>query len=324
MGQPDKNFIDSAKIYVEAGAGGKGCQSYYRDKFTRHGIPNGGNGGRGADIIIKADRNLRTLIDFQFNRHFYGSHGAHGSSKNKKGRNADDVIIRVPCGTIIKDVATDIVLRSLDKDCETVIIAKGGLGGKGNEHHHIPTDPQPGEKRELILDLKLLADAGVIGFPNAGKSTLISHISNAHPKIAAYPFTTKFPILGVVFGDKGDNFVIADIPGLIEGASHGRGLGDKFLRHVERTKVLVHLVDMAAVEGRDPVSDFKIINQELKSYSGDVYKKPQVIVANKMDLAGAKANLAKFKKATRKKVYPISALKSEGLEELIEAIREKL
>ncbi len=323
MGQPDTNFIDSAKIYVEAGSGGRGCQSYYRDKYTRHGIPNGGNGGRGADIIIKADRNLRTLIDFQYNRHFYGSHGAHGSSKNKKGRDADDVIIRVPCGTIIKDVETDIVLRSLEKDGETVIIAKGGLGGKGNEHNHTPTDPQPGEKRDLIFDLKLLADAGVIGFPNAGKSTLISHISNAHPKIAAYPFTTRFPILGVI-GDKGESIVIADIPGLIEGSSHGRGLGDRFLRHVERTKVLVHLVDMAAVEGRDPVNDFKIINQELKTYSNNVYKKPQIVVANKMDLPGAKANLTKFKKATRKKVYPISALKSEGLEELIEAIREKL
>lgn len=324
MGQPDTNFIDSAKIYVEAGSGGRGCQSYYRDKYTRHGIPNGGNGGRGADIIIKADRNLRTLVDFQYNRHFYGSHGAHGSSKNKKGRDAEDVTIRVPCGTIIKDVGADIVLRSLDKDAETVIVVKGGLGGKGNEHQHTPTDPQPGEKRELIFDLKLLADAGVIGFPNAGKSTLISHISNAHPKIAAYPFTTKFPTLGVVFGDKGDNFVIADIPGLIEGASYGRGLGDKFLRHVERTKALVHLVDMAAVEGRDPVNDFKIINQELKTYSKDVYKKPQIIVANKMDLAGAKANLVKFKKEIKKKVYPISALKSDGLEELIEAIREKV
>ena len=316
-------FIDSAKIYVRPGNGGKGCRSFYRDKYTRYGIPNGGDGGRGADIIVKADRNLRTLLDFQYNRHFRGACGGHASSKNKKGKDAAALIIRVPCGTIIKDIKTDCVLRSLDNDQEQVIVALGGKGGRGNQHGHAITEPQIGEEKELLLDLKLIADVGVVGFPNTGKSTLISHISNAHPKIAAYPFTTKFPVLGVV-GIKDDVFVVADIPGLIEGSSRGRGLGDKFLRHIERTKVLIHLIDMAGCEARDPVDDYRIINAELKNYSKDVYKKPQILVANKMDLESAATNIKKFKKVIKKEIYPISALKKQGLEELIEAIRKEL
>ncbi|MBU4346530.1 MAG: GTPase ObgE [Candidatus Omnitrophica bacterium] len=316
-------FIDSAKIYVRAGKGGRGCQSIYRDKYTRRGIRDGGDGGRGSDIIIKADRNLHTLLDFQYRRHFYGPNGGCGLSKNKKGRNALALIIRVPVGTIIKELKSGCVLRDLDKDQQEVIVVRGGEEGKGNRHFPEATSGQAGEEKELFLDLKLIADAGVVGFPNAGKSTLISNISNAHPKIAAYPFTTKSPVLGVVRSDD-DSFVIADIPGLIEGSSRGKGLGDKFLRHVERTRVLIHLVDISGTEGRDPIGDYKSINKELTSYSKEVYKKSQIIVANKMDLEGASLNLERFKKAIKKKIYPISALKKEGLEELIEGIRKKL
>ncbi len=326
-------FIDQAKIYVKGGNGGKGCNSFYRDKYTRFGIPDGGDAGKGSDIIIRADRNLFTLLDFKYNKHFYGLHGGHGSSKNKKGRGASDIIVRVPVGTTVRDIRIDCILRDLDKDEEEFVVASGGKGGIGNKRRHEATIGEPGEEKELLLDLKLIADVGVVGFPNAGKSTLISNISNAHPKIALYPFTTKSPVLGVVkASDK--VFVIADIPGLIEGSSCGKGLGDKFLRHVERTKILIHLIDMSGFEGRDPVEDYKIINTELKNYSKshpcaqgwgkDVFKKHQIIAANKMDLEGAGANLEKFKKAIKKKVYPISALKKEGLEALIEAVSKRL
>lgn len=316
-------FIDSAKIYVKAGDGGKGCQSIYRDKYTRRGIPDGGDGGKGADIIIRADRNLHTLLDFQYRRHFRGAHGGHGSGKNKKGKDASPIIIEVPCGTTIRDTHTNCILRDLNKDGEEFVVLSGGKGGLGNQHKHPATLGKTGEEKELLLDLRIIADIGVVGFPNAGKSTLISNISNAHPKIAAYPFTTKFPILGVAYSqDK--SFVIADIPGLIEGSASGRGLGDKFLRHVERTKVLLHLIDMASVEGRDPVEDYRIINKELLAYNREVYKKPQIIVANKMDLDSAKDNLERFKKAVKKRVYPISALKKEGLEDLVEALAKKI
>jgi len=316
-------FIDSVKIYIKAGDGGRGCDSLYRDKYTRLGVPDGGDGGRGASIIVRADRNLNTLLDLRYNKHFYGAHGEHGSGKHKKGKDAPPVIIRVPLGTTIKDAKTDCVLRDLKRDKEEVIVAEGGRGGLGNKPH---LDATPGEKREekeLIFDLKVIADIGVIGFPNAGKSTLISNITNAHPKIASYPFTTKFPILGVVkHAEK--TFVMADIPGLIEGSSLGRGLGDRFLRHVERTKILLHLIDMAGFEGRDPIEDYRKINKELREYNKEVAKKQQFIVANKMDLEGAEENLARFKRVIKKKVYPISALEKQGLEELIEGISKKI
>ena len=316
-------FIDQAKIYVRSGSGGKGCQSFYRDKFTRQGIPDGGNGGNGADIIIKAERNLHTLLDFRYNRHFYGQHGGHGSGKKKRGRDTEPMIIRVPVGTVIKDLKNDCVLRDLSKDQEEVLVARGGKGGLGNFRRREVTLGEPGEEKELILDLRLIADVGIVGFPNAGKSTLISHISNANPKIADYPFTTKFPILGVV-KYSGGHFVIADIPGLIEGSSAGKGLGYKFLRHIERTKVILHLIDMSGLQGRNPLQDYRTINQELKKYSKEVERKEQVIVANKMDLEPAQENLKKFKLAVKKKVYSISALKREGLEDLIESIGKKL
>lgn len=316
-------FIDQAKIYVKGGSGGRGCRSFYRDKYQRRGIPDGGNGGRGADIIIRADRNLYTLLDFKYNRHFCGKHGGHGSGNNKKGKGAPDIIVRVPMGTTITDTKTNCLLRDLDKDTEEVIVALGGKGGLGNRYRREATPGEPGEEKEILLDLKLLAEVGVVGFPNVGKSTLISAISNAHPKVAAYPFTTQEPVLGQVRSEK-KIFVIADIPGLIEGSSEGRGLGDKFLRHIERTKIIIHLVDMSGFEGRDPLADYRAINQELKNYSPQVARKLQVIAANKMDLEGAKENLGKFKKVIKKKIYPISALKKEGLEELIEAVSKRL
>jgi GTP-binding protein len=317
-------FIDSAKIYVKAGDGGRGCNSLYRDRFQRKGIPDGGDGGKGADIIVRVDRNIYTLLDFRYNRHFIGKHGEHGSGKHKKGKNAAAIVIRVPAGTVIKDSRTDCLLRDLMEDGQEVIVAQGGKGGIGNGIHRREATPgELGEEKELIFDLKLIADVGVVGFPNAGKSTLIGAISNAHPKVAAYPFTTTSAVLGVVRA-KDKNFTIADIPGLIEGSARGRGLGDKFLRHVERTKILIHLIDMAGFEGRDPILDFKTINKELKDYSPQVGKKPQIIVANKMDLDGAWENLERFEKSTKKKVYPISALNREGLEELVEAVSKKL
>lgn len=316
-------FIDQAKIYVKAGSGGRGCRSFYRDKYSRKGIPDGGDGGKGADIILKADRNLQTLMDFQYKRHFYGQHGGNGSGKNKKGKDAPDVIIRVPQGTVVRDAGADCLLRDLNEEGAELLVAKAGRGGLGNDYRYEATAGKEGQERHLQLDLKLIADVGVVGFPNAGKSTLISNITNAHPKIASYPFTTKSPVLGVVYVDNG-SFVIADIPGLIEGSCKGRGLGDKFLRHIERTGILVHLVDMSGSEGRDPLKDYRIINLELRNYSKAVAKKHQIVAANKMDLGGAQENLKKFKKAVKKTIYPISALKGQGLEELIEAISKKL
>lgn len=316
-------FIDSAKIKVRAGSGGNGCRSLYRDKYQRRGIPDGGDGGKGADIIIQADRNLLTLLDFAHHRHFFGLHGGHGSSNHKKGKRAPDIIVRVPQGTIVRDAATDSILRDLSVEADQVIVARGGRGGIGNWHRNEPTFGEPGEEKTIILDLKLLADVAVVGFPNVGKSTLITAISNAHPKIAAYPFTTTAPILGVV-NSTHKRFVVADIPGLIEGAWEGRGLGDKFLKHAERTRVLIHLLDMAGFEGRDPVDDYKKINLELKKYSKEVYKKPQVICANKMDIAGAEDNLKRFKKLIKKPIFPISALEKKNLKELVDAVAKKL
>ncbi|OGX46661.1 MAG: hypothetical protein A3G38_00660 [Omnitrophica WOR_2 bacterium RIFCSPLOWO2_12_FULL_51_8] len=313
-------FIDQAKISVKGGHGGRGAKSFYRDKFTRRGIADGGGGGPGADIVIRADRNLCTLLDFKYNRHFVG---AHGSGKNKKGRAAPNVVIRVPCGTIVEDLGTKCRLRDLKADGEEFIAARGGKGGVGNQKLRQASEGGPGEERELLLDLKLIADAAVVGFPNVGKSTLVSAVSGAHPKIAGYPFTTTTCILGVVrFGDK--SFTIADIPGLIKGSAKGRGLGDRFLRHIERAKILVHLLDISASEGRGPWEDYRALNQELKDYSPEVYRKPQIIAANKMDLEGAKENLLRFSRQVRKKVYSLSALKKEGLEELIEAIAERV
>ncbi len=316
-------FIDQARISIKAGSGGKGCQSFYRDKYTRQGIPDGGDGGQGADVIIRADRSLHTLLDFRYNRHFTGENGKHGSGKGKRGKDAPPLVVRVPAGTLVKDIKSDCILRDLDKYDVEFVVARGGTGGSGNKYRREATPGEPGEEKEIQLDLKLIADAGIVGFPNAGKSTLISVISNAHPKIAAYPFTTKTPVLAVVRWQD-SSFVVADIPGLIEGSSRGRGLGDRFLRHVERTRVLIHMIDMSGSEGRDPKEDYLTINRELNGYSKEVSAKRQVLVANKMDLPQAEGNLKRFKKTVRKKIYPISALNKEGLEELIEAVSKNL
>lgn len=316
-------FIDSAKINIKAGSGGKGCQSIFRDKYQRNEVGDGGDGGKGADIIFRADRNLLTLLDFQYHRHFFGAHGGHGGSNHKRGKGAQDIIVRVPLGTIIKDEATGSVLRDLNIDGEEVIVAVGGKGGIGNWHRQEASLGELGEEKTIILDLKLLADVALIGFPNAGKSTLVSAISNAHPKVASYPFTTLAPVLGVV-NSSHKRFVVADIPGLIEGAWEGRGLGDKFLKHVERTNVLIHLIDMSGFEGRDPLDDYKKINLELKNYSKELFKKPQVICANKMDLPNFDKNLKRFKKLVKKPVFVISAIEKKGLEELVDAVAKKL
>jgi GTP-binding protein len=316
-------FLDQAKIYVKAGKGGDGCRSFYRDKFNPIGIPDGGDGGKGGDVIIKVDSSLYTLLDFKYRRSFFAQAGKNGSSKNKTGKNGEDLIIRVPQGTLIRDAKTGCILRDLTGPSDSVIVARGGKGGRGNQYGKEAQPGQPGEERELILDLKLIADVGLVGFPNVGKSTLISKISNATPLIAPYPFTTKKPVLGVVnFGDF--RFVVADIPGLISGAHQGKGLGDKFLRHIERTKLILHIIDMSGTEGRNPIEDYYQLNQELRLYDKTLLEKPQILVANKMDLEGAGENLKIFRKRIKKKIYPISALKGEGLGELIRDVASKL
>jgi GTP-binding protein len=317
-------FVDEAKVYVKAGNGGDGCNSMYRDRFHRYGRPDGGEGGNGADIVFEADQNIHTLLDFQYRQHFQADSGAHGSSNHKKGRCGQPLHVKVPPGTIIKDASSRLVMRELVKAGDHVIIAKGGAGGHGNSRHRAAAPGSPGEEKTVILELKLIADAGIVGYPNAGKSTLISRISSAHPKIADYPFTTKEPVLGVVKVHEGSSLVVAEIPGLIEGAHTGRGLGDRFLKHVERTKVLIHLVDIAACDCRDPYKDYTSLNKELKLYSKELIKKPQFVALNKSDLEQSKENIRKFRKYARGvKVYPISAATGEGIKELIAAVYKK-
>ena len=316
-------FIDRVKIFVAAGNGGDGCNSLHRDRQIRRGRPDGGDGGDGGNIVFEADPNTRTLYDFKFNRIFRAEKGTHGSSNHKKGRSGQDRIIKVPPGTVIIEEETDLVLRDLVDYQQRVIVCKGGRCGKGNSRGREATKGELGEARDLRLELKLIADVGIVGFPNAGKSTLISRTSNAKSKIAAYPFTTKNPILGVIKRDD-ERLIMADMPGLIEGAHEGRGLGDRFLRHIERTKFLVHLIDMAAVDGRDPVSDYKKVNKELGLYSSKFSKEGQVIAANKMDMPEAEGNLKKFKKSVKRKIYPISALTGEGTKQLMHALFNKL
>ena len=317
-------FIDEAKIYVKAGDGGNGCNSMHRDRVNRIGSPDGGPGGDGGDIIFVADSNVHTLLDLQYRQHIKGRSGGHASSNHKKGPRAEDEVVRVPAGTLIKDADTGLILRDLIKPGERVIVAKGGQGGRGNSRGREAEDGFPGDEKTLCLELKVIADVGIIGYPNAGKSTLISKISSARPKIANYPFTTKEPNLGVVKVHD-DSIVVADIPGLIEGAHKGRGLGHKFLRHVERTRLLMHLVDISAFEGRDPCEDYVSLNQELELYSQALAKTPQVIVLNKMDMPSSADNLKKFKaRLKKKKVFPISALTGEGLKELLTELHKKV
>lgn len=318
-------FIDSAKILVKAGNGGNGCHSYFRDTRVEHGGPNGGDGGDGGAVILRADPSIYTLMDFQYQRHFKAENGKHGSSNNKSGARGGDLTIRVPLGTEVLDMATHCMIRDLNESGCEVVVAQGGRGGHGNNRNHDAETGEVGQERELQLNLKLIADVGIIGFPNAGKSTLVTKISNATPKIASYPFTTKAPTLGVVRRDDEDSeFIIADIPGLIEGAHAGRGLGDQFLKHVERTKILIHMVDMAGVDGRDPRADYSVINSELKAFSEKLSKKKQILVANKMDLKEAKTHIKDFKKRFKRKIFEISALEAQGLEALLEEIVKNL
>ncbi len=318
-------FIDEAKIYVKAGKGGDGCNSFYRDKWNRVGSPDGGFGGDGGNVILEVDGNIQTLLDFQYRQHHEAASGTHGSSNHKKGKRGEDLRIKVPPGTIVRDAVNGLLLRDLVNIGDFAVIARGGHGGKGNSRNHPNDEGAPGEEKTVILELKLIADAGIIGYPNAGKSTLISRISSAHPKIANYPFTTKEPVLGVVKLYEDATFVVAEIPGLIEGAHEGRGLGDKFLKHIERTKVLIHLIDSAACDGRDPVTDYRKLNNELKLYSKVLTKKTQFIALNKADIPPAKDNIRKFKKKyPSKKVYPVSAATGEGVKELLEAVYKKV
>ena len=313
-------FVDEAIIHCIAGRGGKGCNSLDRSKpgFYK---ATGGDGGDGGSIILEARPNIQTLLDFQMNRYFTADHGTNGSSANMTGATASDKVIGVPPGTEVFDSGTGELLKDLAAIGDRVTVCQGGRGGKGNDKKNEAETGGVGEEKDIHLKLKLIADVGLVGFPNAGKSTIISRVSNARSKVAAYPFTTKNPILGVVKFDDDQTKVVADIPGIIEGAHEGRGMGIDFLKHVERTKSLLHIIDFAAVDGRDPLSDYQTMNKELASYSKKLAEKPQVIVANKMDLPEAKENLKLFRKKVRKKIIPISAATGEGMKDLLNALR---
>jgi len=317
-------FIDHVEIYIKAGDGGDGCHSFSKGRFQRYKRPDGGDGGKGGDVVIISDHNVQTLVDFYYRKHFKAGPGSNGSSNHKKGAEGSNSIIRVPVGTLVKDAREDITYCDLNHAGRSVVIANGGEDGKGNSRHRDATPGKDGEEKNIVLELKLVADVGIIGYPSVGKSSLISRVSNARPKIADYPFTTKTPVLGLVRLGPERSFVICDIPGLIEGAHAGRGLGDAFLRHIERTRVLVHMIDMAGVEKRNPAQDLKSINKELGLYNASLLKRPQVIAANKMDMPEAPGNLKLFRKTIRKKIYPVSCVNGEGIKELMEAVYRKL
>ncbi|XJZ26357.1 GTPase ObgE [Bacillota bacterium Lsc_1132] len=327
-------FVDQVKIYVKGGDGGNGMVAFRREKYVPKGGPAGGDGGKGANVVFEVDEGLRTLMDFRYQRHFKAPRGEHGMSKNQHGRNAKDMIVKVPPGTVVMDERTKEVIADLVEHGQRAVIAKGGRGGRGNTRFATPANPapelsengEPGQERDVILELKLLADVGLVGFPSVGKSTLLSVVSSAKPKIAEYHFTTIVPNLGMVETDDGRSFVMADLPGLIEGAHEGTGLGHQFLRHIERTRVIVHVIDMAAMEGRDPYEDFVTINNELKEYNLRLTERPQIVVANKMDMPVAVENLEKFKERLTEDfpIFPISAITKKGLRDLLFAIADKL
>jgi GTPase len=331
-------FVDEAKIRVKAGDGGNGCMAFRREKFVPRGGPSGGDGGRGGDVIMESSERHNTLVHFRFNPEYKAERGRHGEGSNKTGREGESVVLKVPVGTMVYDELTGELVHDFSHADERVMVARGGRGGRGNAQfatstHQAPREHEegrPGEERELRLELKLLADVGLVGYPNAGKSTLVSRISAAKPKIADYPFTTLQPNLGVVVvGEPPDDmsFVVADIPGLIEGASEGAGLGTQFLKHIERTRFLVHLVDVSDASGRpDPVQDYQVIAHELASFGAELDQKPTIIAASKIDIAN-KGKLAKLKRYCKRKkleLYPISAVTGEGIEELKWAMAKKL
>ena len=328
-------FVDYTKIFIKSGDGGNGAVSFRREKYVAAGGPDGGDGGKGGSIYFEVDPDSNTLIDFRYNRKFKARNGENGSGAHKYGKSGEDLIIKVPKGTIVKDAETGKVIADLSKDGQRELILSGGRGGKGNSHfatstRQAPRFAQDGEKgieKEVILELKLLADVGLIGFPNVGKSTLLSRVTAATPKIANYHFTTIHPNLGVVKTEYGDSFVLADIPGVIEGASEGVGLGIQFLRHIERTRLLLHVIDCSGSEGRDPVNDFCVINKELKNYSEKLSTRKQIIVANKVDILQDETLYKKLEKMAKDKgieIFKISAVTGEGVRELFNHVSEVL
>lgn len=315
-------MIDKTRIYVKAGDGGSGCNSFKGVKFTRSYHSDGGSGGRGADVLIRVDKNIRDLKEFRGKQHFRAEKGKDGSGNKKKGADSRPCIIRVPPGTIIRDVTNNLLLGELTEPDQELLAAKAGEGGRANTKTQAATRGLPGEEKELSLELKLVAEIALIGYPNSGKSTLLTKISSCSPKIAAYPFTTTSPIVGPLeLSEELPLLTAVEIPGLIKGSNQGKGLGAQFLRHAERAKLLLHLIDMAGSEGRDPCEDYHNLNQELKDYNRGLCSKPQMLIANKMDLPEAGNNLKKFSSKIKEKVYPVSAKESLGIEEVLEGIR---
>jgi GTP-binding protein len=323
-------FLDKAKIYVKGGDGGDGIVAFRRELYVPMGGPAGGDGGKGGDVIFRVDEGLRTLIDFRYQKHFKAPRGEKGRNKSQHGANAEDLIVRVPPGTVVIDDDTKEIIADLTRHGQEVVVAKGGRGGRGNIRFATPNNPAPelaengeeGEERWLILELKVMADVGLVGFPSVGKSTLLSVVSAAKPKIGAYHFTTITPNLGVVDVGDGRSFVMADLPGLIEGAHEGVGLGHEFLRHIERTRVILHVIDMAGTEGRDPYDDFVKINEELRLYNEKLAERPQIIIANKMDIPEAESNLEQFRERLAEnglsyEIFPISAVSRKGIQEVL-------
>ena len=325
-------FVDEVELDVIAGSGGNGCMAFRREKYVEMGGPFGGNGGHGSDIVFVVDEGLNTLLDLRYKKFIRGNNGENGMGKGMHGKNAADVIVRVPQGTVITDCDTGLVIADLVNKDDRVIVVHGGRGGRGNIALATRSNPapsisengEPGEEKRIKIELKLLADVGLVGMPSVGKSTLISRISAARPRIAAYHFTTLKPNLGVVGASHSRSFVVADLPGLIEGASLGEGLGDRFLRHIERTRVLAHVVDMSGFEGRNPYDDFCIINKELENFNSDIMSKPMIVIANKMDMEGALENLEEFKKHVLLPIYPISAMTDSNLDSVINALADML
>ncbi|QDH20083.1 GTPase ObgE [Saccharibacillus brassicae] len=323
-------FVDKAKIYVKAGDGGDGVVAFRREKYVPNGGPAGGDGGRGGDVIFRVDEGLRTLMDFRYQRHFKAKRGEKGRNKNQYGSNAEHLVVRIPPGTLIIDDDTQEVLADLTRHGQEIVVARGGRGGRGNVKLATQNNTAPelaengeeGKERYIVLELKVMADVGLVGFPSVGKSTLLSVVSAATPKIGAYHFTTITPNLGVVGIDEGRSFVMADLPGLIEGAHEGVGLGHEFLRHVERTRVIIHVVDMSGSEGRDPFDDWLKINEEIKLYNAELEKRPQIVAANKMDMPDSEENLRVFKEKVAEihpdlEIMPISSLTRQGVKELM-------
>lgn len=325
-------FVDEVTVELFAGKGGDGCLAFRREKFVEMGGPFGGNGGHGANIIFKADEGLNTLVDLRYKRVIKGDKGANGEGKGKTGANAENVIIKVPIGTVVTDMETNLIIADLTKNNEEAIVASGGRGGRGNIAFATKSNPapnfaengEPGEYRKVKVELKLLADVGLVGLPSVGKSTIISKISAAKPKIAAYHFTTLVPNLGVVKVREGKSFVVADLPGLIEGASQGEGLGIEFLKHIERTRVVAHVIDISGIEGRNPIEDYFTIKQELENYNPSINKRPEIVIANKFENELYKENLRKFKQKINVPIFEVRAITGEGLDKVINELSNML